>query len=91
MAHLKLATSIEGRLFMVAVVVCVVLIGLAILGERTLPLFGGDRSLAKRAYLTGYVGAGGVMLSLAVPALVVELVRRLRHLFGKRCVTTHPT
>ena len=81
MSQLKSATSIEGRLFMVAVVVCVCLIGLAILGERTLPLFGGDRSLARRTYLTGYVGAGGVMLSLAVPALATELVRRLRHLF----------
>lgn len=79
--HLKLATSIEGRLFIVAVVIGALLVGLAVLGERSLPLFGGDRSLARRAYLTGYVGAGGAMLSFALPALATALVSRLRSVF----------
>lgn len=81
MEHLKLASSIEGRLFTAAVVIGALLVGLAILGERSLPLFAGDRSLAGRAYLTCYVGAGGAMLSFALPALATELVRRLRSVF----------
>lgn len=77
----KLGNSIEGRLFIAAGVVLVVLVGLALLGERTPPIFGGDRALGRRAYLTCYVGAGGLMLSLALPLMTVELIRRLRAAF----------
>ncbi|ALG75610.1 hypothetical protein VY88_28945 [Azospirillum thiophilum] len=78
-----LPSSTEGRLLLAAFLVLLILIGLSILGERTLPLFGGDRELAKRAYKTLYVGLGGGMLSLAVPALVTGFVDRLRALFAR--------
>ena len=66
-----------------AFVVLLTLIGLSVLGERTLPLFGGNRDLAGRVYETLFVGLGSGMLSLATPALVTGLIGRLRALFTR--------
>lgn len=78
-----LPSSTEGRLLLAAFLVLLTLIGLSILGERTLPLFGGNRDLAARAYKTLFVGLGGGMLGLAAPALVTGFVGRLRALFTR--------
>lgn len=78
-----LPSSTEGRLLLAAFLVLLTLIGLSILGERTLPLFGGNRDLAARAYKTLFVGLGGGMLGLAAPALVTGLIGRLRALFTR--------
>ena len=78
-----LPSSTEGRLLLAAFLVLLTLIGLSILGERTLPLFGGNRDLAARVYKTLFVGLGGGMLGLATPALVTGLISRLRTLFTR--------
>lgn len=78
-----LPSSTEGRLLLAAFVVLLTLIGLSVLGERTLPLFGGNRDLAGRAYKTLFVGLGGGMLGLAAPALVTGFIGRLRALFTR--------
>lgn len=78
-----LPSSTEGRLLLAAFVVLLTLIGLSVLGERTLPLFGGNRDLAGRVYKTLFVGLGSGMLSLATPALVTGLIGRLRALFTR--------
>lgn len=70
--------SAEGRLLLAAIVLLLLLIGLSAVGERTLPLFAGDRDLASRVYKTLYVAIGGGMLSLAAPALVTGFAARLR-------------
>ncbi|MCG5239245.1 hypothetical protein [Azospirillum doebereinerae] len=79
----SLSSSSEGRLLVAAFGILVFLVGLALLGERTLPLFGGDRDMARRVYKTLFVGLGGAMVSLAVPALVTGGVARARTLFGR--------
>ncbi|AWU98002.1 hypothetical protein [Azospirillum ramasamyi] len=78
-----LPSSTEGRLLLAAFFVLLTLIGLSILGERSLPLFGGNRDLAARAYKALFVGLGGGMLGLAAPALVTGLIGRLRALFTR--------
>ncbi len=78
-----LPSSTEGRLLLAAFLVLLTLIGLSVLGERTLPLFGGNRDLAARAYKALFVGLGGGMLGLAAPALVTGFVGRLRALFTR--------
>lgn len=67
--------SIAGKLLIVSGALIGVLIVLAALNERTLPLFGGDRSLAARAMLTTFSLLGGVALALAQPALWLGLSR----------------
>ena len=62
-----LPSSTEGRLLLAAFVVLLTLIGLSVLGERTLPLFGDNRDLAGRVYKT----------------LVIGLIGRLRILFTR--------
>lgn len=78
-----LPSSTEGRLLLAAFVVLLTLIGLSVLGERTLSLFGGNRDLAGRVYKTLFVGLGSGMLSLAAPALVTGFIGRLRSLFTR--------
>lgn len=78
-----LPSSTEGRLLLAAFFILLTLIGLSILGERSLPLFGGNRDLAARAYKALFVGLGGGMLGLAAPALVTGLIGRLRALFTR--------
>ena len=51
--------SIAGKLLIVSGALIGVLIVLAALNERTLPLFGGDRSLAARVMLTTFSLFGG--------------------------------
>ena len=63
-----------------AVVLLLILIAIAAAGERTLPLFSGDRDLAGRVYKTLFVALGAGMLSLAAPALVAGFAGRLRAL-----------
>jgi hypothetical protein len=57
----------------------VLMISLLVLGERTLPLFGGDRDLASRVYKTAFMVLGtGVIVGLGHAALGV-LANFLRH------------
>jgi hypothetical protein len=57
----------------------VLMISLLVLGERTLPLFGGDRDLAARVYKTAFMVLGtGVIVGLGHAALGV-LANFLRH------------
>jgi hypothetical protein len=60
--------SIAGKLLIVSGALIGVLVVLAALNERTLPLFGGDRSLAARVMLTTFSLFGGLALALAQPA-----------------------
>lgn len=76
-------TSTEGRLLLAAIVLLLLLIGLSAVGERTLPLFAGDRDLAGRFYKTLYVAVAAGMLSLATPALVTGFAARLRTLVAR--------
>lgn len=70
-----------GRLLVIAGMLFLMLVALSIAGERTLPLFAGDRDLAQRVYKTVYVLIGAGAFGLAIPALVTVLAERLRALF----------
>lgn len=55
-------------------VICIVLIVvLLVLGERTLPLFGGDRALAERAYKTMFM----VLITGVVAGMLPAAFRKL--------------
>lgn len=71
----------ETRLAWGALVLLVVAAALALLGERTLAVFGGDRELAERFYKTIYVGLGAGIIALVAPLAVSWFVGRLRALF----------
>lgn len=58
-----------------------VVVGLALVGERTLPFFDGDTALAARAYKTLFVALGGGIMTCLAPLLLMWFVGRLRRLF----------
>lgn len=72
----------EVRLAYGAAVLFIVALVIALIGERALPLFGGDRELAARVYKTLYVVLLGGMASLSVPLFVVGIVQKARFMLA---------
>lgn len=58
-----------GKLMIVSAILMAFLLVFALLNERTLPLFGGDRALAARFMKTIFALLGGLAFALAQPAL----------------------
>lgn len=59
----------ESRFLVVSGLLLLVLIAVALLGERTLPLFDGDRSQAARFYKFGAIILAGGAFAFAMPKL----------------------
>ena len=66
------------RLLILSGVLVLLIVVFAFLGERTLPLFDGDRKAAARAYKTGSLLLAGAAFSFAMPAIVGFFARRLQ-------------
>ncbi len=74
----ELPLTKESRLAVLAGVLFLLVVLLALLGERTLPLFGGNRELAARVYKSAFAVLGGSMAGLAAPFIVTTFTARLR-------------
>lgn len=68
----------EAQLGCGALVLFCLAIVLSILGERTLPLFGGDYDLAGRFYKTFYAILWGCIAGFSAPIAVVSFISKLR-------------
>jgi len=64
-----IAVALENRLFLISGLLVCTIIFFAVLGEKTLSLFGGDRELAARFYKSGAAFLAGTAFSLAMPKL----------------------
>ncbi|WP_308917990.1 hypothetical protein [Jannaschia sp. LMIT008] len=68
--------KLAGALFAVLVV-------LGIVGERTLPLFGGDEALAARTYMIVFPLLGGAAFAAFQPWAWTRFAAALRHAIGR--------
>ena len=73
----------EGRLLIVSALLTVVIVVFALLGERTLPLFDGDRAQAARVYKVGAMLLAGTAFALAMPKIFSFAAHHLQSVFTK--------
>lgn len=70
--------SLSRSLLILALALFAALVLLGILGERLLPMFGGDRAAAGKAMKLVFAGLGGAALACAQPAIWQAFARRAR-------------
>ncbi|MFV0474104.1 MAG: hypothetical protein ACK5MQ_07845 [Pikeienuella sp.] len=71
------------RLLFVGISFFLILISLAVAGERLLPLFHGDRDLAGRAMKAIFISLGGLGFAFAQPALWGAYARHAQGLIAR--------
>lgn len=74
----KMTIANQVQLAWIALVILLTLIILSILGERTLPLFSGDRILAARFYKAFYIFFGSTVAGLSAPYLISKFNENLK-------------
>ncbi|MDO9225878.1 MAG: hypothetical protein Q8M09_05190 [Pseudomonadota bacterium] len=79
---IEMHLSKEARLALFAALLFGLAIVLAALGEKTLPLFGGDRELAARVYKSTFAVLLGGVAGLLAPFVVIGFVNKVRSLFA---------
>jgi len=73
----------EGRLLIVSGLLIAVIVVFALLGERTLSWFDGDRAQAARAYKVGAMLLAGSAFALAMPKICSFAADKLQAVFTK--------
>jgi len=73
---------LENRLFLISGLLICVIIFFALIGERTLSFFGGDREVAARFYKSGGTLLAGGAFALAMPKLFQFFALRAQTVIG---------
>ena len=75
--------SFSQKLLILSGVLFAILVGFALLGERTLPLYGGDREFAARASKALFAALGGLAFAFAQPTIWSAFGRWVQSLIGQ--------